>query len=377
MFFVCLRQQTVCVPVGCLYVLAIECLLDGLTTNQLRYPINEDTGLPLPQSGLGGGCHFAIRFFAYGVVVTDVAVGIDLGGSGMRAARVDREGRVQGEILRVPMADTGRDAVLSQMTHLLGQLLDRGPVMALGVGLPAFLRQPEGVITLAPNLPELTGWAAADAIRHALDQKMGLADLAVSVDNDADAAAYGEAWAGAGRGQNPFIYLGLGTGVGGGVVLNGTPLHGAHGMAAELGHLTVWPSGAPCGCGAIGCLEAYASSVGVLNAYHRAGGEGSNLSAKVIAERAQHGDRAALAAYHGAGQALGIAISQLIHVFNPACLAIGGGMAAAWDLFYEAMIAEVEARTPAAMHKPFALLPATLGEDSGVIGAAGLAWRAA
>jgi glucokinase len=308
------------------------------------------------------------------MAVADVVIGVDVGGSGIRAARVLRDGVVDGDILRVTLADPGqtgnssREDVLEKIVGLVNSLSNDQPITSIGVGLPAFLSQPDGIVTLAPNLPKLTGWEAGDAIKEAIN-------LRVRVDNDANAAAFGEAWAGSGKGQNPFIYLGLGTGVGGGVVLNGDVLHGAQGMAAELGHLTVFADGAPCGCGAMGCLEAYASAVGVCNHYLAASGETVPISAKQIADLAFAGNVHAVAAFELAGRALGIAMGQLVHVFNPAMIALGGGMAAAWELFQAPMQRELAARTPSAMRAELSIRPAALGADAGVIGAAGLAWQ--
>ncbi|MBI5136660.1 MAG: ROK family protein [Nitrospirae bacterium] len=297
--------------------------------------------------------------------VPEAVIGVDVGGSGVRAARVGADGAVIGPVVRVGLGDRSRNGVLGHVVELVTALTRHHPARAVGVGLPAFLRQPDGTVTLAPNLPDLNGWPAAAALRAAID-------LPCVVENDADAAAFGEYWAGREK-PDPFIYLGLGTGLGGGVVLGGQVLHGARGMAAELGHLTVWPEGARCGCGARGCVEAYASAVGIARAYHEATGE--SQTAEEIARRAHGGDPHARVAYTVAGRALGIAVAQLVHVFNPALVAIGGGIAQAWELFEPAMTAEVAARTPAAMRDGLQVRRAGLGADAGVIGAAGLAWR--
>jgi len=249
------------------------------------------------------------------------------------------------------------------------------------VGLPAFLSLPEGEVRLAPNLPELNGWNAAEELARALGRP-------VAVENDANAAAYGEAWQGAGKGLDPMIYLGLGTGVGGGIVLGGEVLHGATGMAGELGHLTVYPEGAQCGCGAHGCLEAYASGTGIRrafledtadipdDAFQAAYGDRDQITAQQIAELAAGGDASAFRVFALAGVALGIALAQLIHVFNPTAIVLGGRVAGgAWDLLWPTLWEELTQRTPPALREPLAILPARLGADAGAVGAAGLAWR--
>ncbi len=313
--------------------------------------------------------------------MTQVAIGVDVGGSGMRAARVAADGAVQGKVLRLPLDAATQNGVLQQLVGMVASLSQQATVKVVGVGLPAFLSQPDGVVSLAPNLPGLNGWHAAEHLRQALK-------LPCTVINDADAAAYGEAWIGAGRGSTPFIYMGLGTGLGGGVVLDGKLLQGANGMAAELGHLTVFPNGERCGCGAVGCVEAYASANGILHGFrHQTAhlpddkfieryGARSGISAADVAAFAMAGDGHARQAFETCGEALGIAIAQLVHVFNPHTIAIGGGVAQSWELFRPSLWQQVKDRTPIAMRRDLKVVPATLGPDAGVIGAAGLAWQA-
>ncbi len=312
--------------------------------------------------------------------MSKVTIGVDVGGSGIRAGRVGSDGSVRGKVLRTPLETTTRKGIVEQISRLVHALTKEGAVQAVGVGLPAFLSQPKGVVTLAPNLPDMNGWHAAEAIQEALS-------LPCVVENDADAAAFGESWAGAGRDRDPFIYLGMGTGLGGGIVLGGQVLRGARGMAAELGHLTVFAEGERCGCGAYGCVEAYASATGLLHGFrHQTAhlgdvqfgeryGRRSGISAADVAAFALAGDGHARQVFETCGTALGIAIGQLIHVFNPSTIAIGGGVARAWDLFWPSVWEQVEQRTPEAMREGLGIVPAELMDDVGVIGAAGLAWQ--
>jgi len=313
----------------------------------------------------------------------DAAVGVDVGGSGVRAVAVHADGTRAAPVHRVRLKTRERAEVLGRVVDLVTRAVQEadGDVLAVGVGLPAFLARSRGEVRLSPNLPELNGWAAAEEISRALGQP-------VVVENDANAAAYGEAWQGAGRGLDPMVYLGLGTGVGGGVVLGGEVLHGRDGMAGELGHLTVYPAGARCGCGAQGCLEAYASGTGIVRAFledtsalpeaafEELYGRRGTLTAKQVAELAAGGDAAAFRVFARAGTALGIAIAQLAHVFNPAAVVLGGRLAGgAWDLLWPTLHEEVSRRTPKALREGMAIVPARLGADGGAVGAAGLAWK--
>jgi glucokinase len=315
--------------------------------------------------------------------MADATIGVDVGGTGVRAAAVLADGERPGSVRRVELKTRERAEVLGRVVDVVTQAAGdvSGTVAAVGVGLPAFLDLRRGRVALAPNLPDLTGWNAAEELSHAVGHK-------VVLENDANAAAYGEHWQGAGQGRDPFILLTLGTGVGGGVILGGEVLRGARGMAGELGHVTVDPNGAACGCGARGCLEAHASATALLRmfsedtaqipdaAFRELYGRRERITARALAELAAQGDAAAFRAFARAGRALGVAIGELMHVFNPAGIVLGGQVAGAWDQLFPTLWEEVGRRTPPALREGLAILPAALGPDAGVVGAAGLAWRA-
>jgi glucokinase len=312
----------------------------------------------------------------------DATIGIDVGGSGVRAVAVFADGRRAGKVHRAPIKSRERSEVLGRVVDVVAQATAeiRGKVAGIGVGLPAFLELPEGVVRLAPNLPELNGWRAAEELESALK-------CPVVLENDANAAAYGEHWLGVGAERDPFLLLTLGTGVGGGIVLGGEVLHGRRGMAAELGHVTVYHDGAPCGCGARGCLEAHASATAIVRmfmeetsrmeeaAFREVYGPREKLTAQELAELAARGDTPAFTAFARAGTALGIALGIFVHVFDPAAVALGGSVAGAWDLLFPSLWEELSTRTSLALRGGFALLPAALGSDAGAVGAAGLAWK--
>lgn len=314
--------------------------------------------------------------------MTDIAVGVDVGGSGVRALAVGRDGAPVGEFAAVVLTTRTRAEITAHIRNLVNEVerASSASAAAVGVGVPAFLKRPEGVVALAPNLPDLNGWAAARDIAGAVGRPC-------VVENDANAAAFGESWVGAGRGKDPFVYLGLGTGVGGGIVLGGKVLHGVTGLAGELGHLTVFPDGNPCGCGATGCLEAHASATGIVNtflhdtrtvpdpAFATLYGARSTLTARDLANIAGQGDAMATRVFARAGAALGIAIAQLANTLNPQCVAIGGQVAGALELLWPTLLDEVRRRTTPALREAMQVVPAALGDRAGVIGAAGLAWR--
>lgn len=191
----------------------------------------------------------------------------------------------------------------------------------------------------------------------------GLA-LPVRLERDANAILLGEAWRGAARGHRNAVLLTLGTGVGGALLVDGAVYRGRDGYAGELGHLTIDPDGPPCGCGNRGCLEAFASGTALRR---RTGREGEAVFAA-----AEAGDADARAAVAEVGTALGIALAGLANVFNPSAVILGGGMVARAHLFWDAMLAEMRRRAFAPVTAGLEVLPARLGDDAGLLGAARL-----
>jgi glucokinase len=225
-----------------------------------------------------------------------------------------------------------------------------GPADASAVAIAGAIRTSTGEITQSPNLPR---W---DGVR------LG-AELSCEVLNDANAAILGESWVGGLRGTKAAILLTLGTGVGGGLLLDGKLWTGATGAAAELGHVAVRPDGPRCGCGSTGCLEMYASGTAIAKA---AGAP----DAKEAERRARAGDARARAAFDGAADALGVVLSGLANAFNPEAIALGGGMAPAFDLLAPRVEALIAARAFKLAREGLRIVPAKLGKNAGLLGAA-------
>src|SRR5579883_1413552 len=202
-------------------------------------------------------------------------IGVDLGGTNLRAAAVDRTGQMLDKITGSTNYAEGREAVLSDLAAAVATLRQRhgaDGLAGIGVGVPGFIRIKEGYVTGSNNLPYLENFPVRDEISRRLRTR-------VILENDANAAALGEAWVGAGRGVANLVLLTLGTGVGGGIIVDGHILHGHDGMAGEIGHTTIYPNGNPCGCGSRGCLEKHASATAVT-AMARLMHLGDNLTSK-------------------------------------------------------------------------------------------------
>jgi len=239
----------------------------------------------------------------------------------------------------------------------------------VGIGVPGFILMDTGYILGSNNLPELEGFPVRDAI----EQRLG---TPIILENDANAAAMGEKWMGAGRTVNDLILLTLGTGIGGGIISHGRVLHGYRGMAAEVGHITVNPTGNPCGCGNIGCLEKHASATAV-EAMATVMSLGDNLSSEDVYNLAVQGNEKALMIWASMGRALGIALSTLINIFNYPLVLLSGGQLPAWEFFAPEMMAEVQRRSFTFRNAETRIEKATLGSQAGLYGAAYLPFLAA
>jgi len=301
-----------------------------------------------------------------------VTLGVDLGGTGIRYARVTADGRLIGRPVAMPVIDRRRPAVVAQLRAVVdGACAGAGAVSAVGVGVPGFIRRDRGVVVSSPNFPD---WRDVP-LRRLLQRGMA---VPLILENDANAAALGEAWLGAGCGaRGTLVMVTLGTGVGGGLVLDGGLLAGRDGMAGEIGHQTVDPNGPRCGCGNHGCLEMYASLTGLAANYRRRGGRhGEDLSGEELARRARQGDVQAQKVFADMGWALGITLANLINLLNPSRIVLGGGLSGAWRLFIGGVRQEIKQRAIRPAARGVAIRRATLGSSAGMIGAARAAWGA-
>ena len=329
------------------------------------------------------------------------AIGVDLGGTNLRIAAVDTTGKVLEKISTDAEVARGRDYVLDEMCNrvrtVAGKFGGDGRLTGIGIGVPGIIDRQTGLVHESPNLPGWRDYPVRDEIERRLRTN-------VILENDANAAALGEKWLGAGSQVSDMCMLTLGTGVGGGLVLDGKIWHGMTGMAGELGHTTVDPDGIKCGCGNRGCLEQYASATAVkrmaLESISRgeapelakATDRDPELSSKAIYQMAAQGDEPARQIFRTVGQSLGIALANLINVFNLPMYVIGGGVANAWDAFAPAMLDEIQKRSfvytataPSrnavqieksndgpSPHQSTIITRASLGSDAGLFGAARL-----
>jgi glucokinase len=305
--------------------------------------------------------------------MADYTIGVDLGGTNLRAAAVARDGTMLGKISGLTNFTEGREAVLNDIVSAIESMRQRhgAGLVGIGVGVPGFIRIREGFLTGSNNLPYLENFPVRDAISKRLGAP-------VILENDANAAAVGEKWIGAGRDVEDLVLLTLGTGIGGGIIAGGRVVRGHVGMAGELGHVTVVPGGNPCGCGNRGCLEKHASATAVT-AMARLMQLGEDLSSKEVSMLAAQPNLAGQKArviWKVVGEALGAALATLVNTFNFPLYLLSGGMLPAWEFFAPDMLRVVEERsfTYRATKGETRIEQAILGNEAGLFGAAYLPW---
>lgn len=312
-------------------------------------------------------------------------IGIDIGATSIKMGVVTDGGKLVSRD-EVGTAEIGNPSTFVRAAQeAVLQLLAKGriekrSVGAIGIGAPGWVDHHRGIVRELTNIPDWENFPLAREIEAALELK-------TFVDNDANVMAVGEMIHGAGRGHENFICLTLGTGVGGAIIIGGEIYRGAHGLAGEIGHLSLNPDGPKCACGAAGCLENYVGNRFIVARaleiiedrpdtdegsilLEMAGNRPENITAKLLAQAAQEGDTVALEVWRETGQRLGTALAGLVNLLNPECFIVGGGVAKAGPALFDRMRETMESLAMNKLGYSTPILMAELGEDAGLIGAA-------
>ncbi len=309
-------------------------------------------------------------------------VGVDLGGTNIKVGICDQEGILRHKFEGPTYSEHGAEAVLARISQYVRETVERAQlqweqVAGVGAGIAGFLNANEGVVIFSPNLV----WHNVP-VKQILEEHLG---VPVKIDNDANVAALGEAWSGAGRGISNLVCFTLGTGVGGGIIINGEIYQGFSGFAGELGHIKVVDAdeAIQCGCGQYGCVESVSSATGIVHMAKQAVQAGrqttlctlAEITAKDVVDAAKSGDETAMQIVERAATSLGKALSITAVILNPQRFVIGGGVVKAGEILLEPVRASFAKLTPEASVRGVDIVPATLGNDAGIIGAAGLLLR--
>ncbi|GBF80781.1 ROK family protein [Aphanothece sacrum] len=287
-------------------------------------------------------------------------IGIDLGGTAIKLGRFLEDGTCINKLTLATPQPATPEAVLKEIVQGIKQINPSQDCVALGVGTPGPVDATGRIAKIAINL---SGWENIP-LADCLEQETG---LPATIANDANCAGLGEAWLGAGKPFKNLILLTLGTGVGGAIILDGHLFTGHLGAAGELGLITLNFDGPPCNSGNQGSLEQYASATAIRRMMGQEPAELGKLAAQ--------GNKKALDFWQDYGRLLGAGLSTLIYILTPEAILIGGGVSGSTEFFFPATLAEIERRVLASSRQGLQLLPAQLGNQAGMIGAAKLAWE--
>ncbi|HEX9016650.1 MAG TPA: ROK family protein [Chloroflexota bacterium] len=312
---------------------------------------------------------------------TKRAVALDLGGTRYRVAVSTLEGELEWRVSRNTDAARGLEPVLDSLFASLEEAIaaagGREAVSGLGIAAPGPVDPWNGVLYSPPNMP---GWVNVP-LKHLFEERFGIHSVA---GNDANLAAVGEHRFGAGRGLANVVYVTVSTGIGGGVISDNRLLVGSHGFAGEIGHMTVELHGDLCACGNWGCLEALASGTAIARHARETVQSGADtalralameqITAKAVTDEAYRGDKVAQRLLKEAAEALGVGIVNLAHLFNPSRIILGGGVSInAGPIFWDTIQEVIEARMMRPALRDLEIVPAGLGDDAGLLGAAAAA----
>ncbi len=288
-----------------------------------------------------------------------VAIGIDVGGTHIKSAVVNEKGALLHHASLPTQSHKSSELILKNILksftyHKKWAEKKKFHIMGVGLGIPGIVSL-KGMVHRSPHFPAWIDYP----IRDELAKKIAFPIL---VDNDANMAALGEGWKGAAQKSKHFVLLTLGTGIGGGIVINRKIFRGDSGFAGEIGHLILHKDGYACTCGGQGCLELYASAVGIQKV--------SPFEAKKLYKLALRGNKKAKKILDAMGENLGAGIASLVNVLDIETILIGGGLSGAWTMFMKGLHRGIRKHTYPTLVNRVKVQRAKLGNQAGVIGGA-------
>jgi len=311
----------------------------------------------------------------------DLVLGIDLGGTKVLTGVINSRGKVVSCDRDITPVAKGQDAVVRTICESADRSVNGAgasvtDLVAAGIGIPGPSNPRTGILFTSPHLP---GWCDVP-IRSIMEEALGIKAFLI---NDANAAAVGELHFGAARGARNMIYITVSTGIGSGVIIDGEIYTGSNGTAGELGHMTIDDNGPRCNCGNNGCWESVASGTALAREARKrinegartsildyVGGEVEQVTAKVIHQAAQDDDSLAKELIQHSAYYLGVGLANLLNIFNPEVIVIGGGLSNMGDRLLQPAYKEAERRAFKRNYQDVRFAQAELGHNSGIIGAA-------
>jgi glucokinase len=320
------------------------------------------------------------------LILGNYILGIDLGGTNLKAGIVDTHGKIIHQLSIKTNNNADPETISQQIFGLVDEIIKSSSstttgaglkitpadILGIGLGSPGLIDKKGETILFSPNLPL---WRNIP-IKRMISERFHMPCV---LENDANAAAWGEKWAGAGKNVDSLVMITLGTGIGGGVVINNKLWRGAHNVAGEVGHMVIQMNGPKCSCGNYGCIEAYASATSMVRRFKELLQSGvpsslkndGEITAKTINNAALRGDKASLDTIRETGRYLGIALVNIMHIVNPEMIVLAGGMTGSGDLLMNPIKQVISQGAFEASYKDTHLVFSQLGNDAGIIGAAG------
>ncbi len=299
------------------------------------------------------------------------AIGIDLGGTNLRVALVSEDGEIIRKIKR-----PSSDQIVASILESIGEI-GHADIQGIGLGTAGLIDRKHNRVFASPNLRAIEGVDVVGEVRRRFD-------VPVFIENDANAAALGEKIGGAGRGFDNFVLLTLGTGIGGGMIYKGKLIE----LSGEIGHMSINADAEKCPCGNIGCLENYASARAMVSkavALLEKGTEsllkecckGSiyKITPEDIYRAALEGDTMSREVLRDAGRYLGVGLANIINIMSPEAIILAGGLIGAWNIYIQEAIKEASRRAYKDLFDSVKIVPSSLGDDAGIIGAAGIVFN--
>jgi glucokinase len=296
------------------------------------------------------------------------AIGIDLGGTNLRVALVSEDGEIARKVKKA-----SPEEVLNSLSETIEEV-KQGDIAGIGLGVAGLIDRENGRVFSSPNYHAVEGLDLVEGIQRKFN-------VSVYLENDANCAALGEKARGAGKDFENFVLLTLGTGIGGGIIYKGELLD----AAAEIGHMSINAEAEKCPCGNIGCLENYASARSMIAKAvvmlekgtesmlkNCCNGSIYKITPDDIYKSALEGDTLSREILRDAGRALGVGLANLINILSPEAIILAGGLIGAWNIYVQEAIKEASRRAFKDVFEAVKIIPSSLGDDAGVVGAASL-----
>ena len=314
----------------------------------------------------------------------DLCIAIDVGGTKTRVALIDRTGTLLQRDSEATLANQGREQTVERLTRMIARLISLsggGNLIGIGASLASPVDPDTATMYNPPNLPGWDGFSPKSLLEETFH-------IPVWAANDATLGAIGEHAYGIGQGVTNLIYLTVSTGIGGGIIVDGNPILGARGFAGELGHISIDRNGPSCSCGNVGCLETFASGTAIAKfarerlekkqdslILEMVEGDITRVNAKVVMEAAGQGDSLAVELVEQFARDLGLGLVNLMHIFDPQMIIIGGGVSQSSHVYSAALDAAIRHNVMAHHLEHINVVTSVLGDDASLLGAANLTFQ--